>query len=169
MQKNTMKLDLLNDALKDVEKRFKDNVEILDKAAYAVELIDLRIHRKEKEIESLEAIKQEELNKMRDVMEVAGVNSYTRKNGYKIYYRGNEQMEITNIRDFMQWLKKYYSPDDVLSFFAEAIKLGVLQKFIQDHIARDKDKGIITSEVDGIDIQKSEYRRLRTNADKRKK
>lgn len=166
---NKDKLKLLESAIKDIDDKFAHNEKILDDAAKIVEQIDLRISRKEKELEALEVLKQEALLKMRDVMESIPVNSYTRKNGYKIYFYGTEPLVISNIKDFMQWLKANYSPNEVLNFFAESIKLKNLQSFINEHLAKERERGILNSTIAGIELDKAGYRRLKTNIDRKNK
>ena len=141
----------------------------LDTAAKKIQKVDNKIEWFEKQIKELEKEKQEKLGEFQELLDAAGTFGHTLYNGYTIRPDNRYKAEILDKQAFFAWLKKNRTPDEVLDFLGRAISATKLKNFVGAECDRQKERGIMEPQVDGVKIFDINYRRLTTEVKKVKK
>lgn len=171
----TKPLKPLDRALAEVEKNMLEDAAekkkmepYLTKQLYVLKRIDDRILYFENQLKELEIKKREELSKMSDLLELAGTSRFEVKPSkgnvriYRVKPDNRHKVEIENMFSFMYWLKENIEPQEVIRFFAKALKLTELKKFCNQQYNEQRSKGDMNPSIDGIKFGDLEYRKLKT-------
>jgi len=140
---------------------------ILDKRLQKIEVVDKAIENLENIIKQKEEEKIMLLKDMENDMELAMVSTHTLANGYTVKPDNRFKIEINDIGAFMKWLKTTKTPDEVFDFFKTALKQTSVKRFVEKEINLQNTKGIISPEIDGVEIFDISYRRLTTEYKRR--
>lgn len=141
----------------------------LDHKLKEIQKIDNKLNWYQEKIKEIEKEKQKELDKMNDLLETAMVDTHKLSNGFGVKPDNKRKVEITNISDFLKWLKQNKTSSEVLSFFDDAIKLTKLKSFCEKESNEQRLKGIIQPKIDGVEFGDITFLRLTTFTSKEKK
>ena len=141
----------------------------LNKKLWAIFKIDSKIKWFEKKIEELEAEKAKQVEEMDELLDLAVVTSFKLTNGFVIEPDNRHKLEIKDFKAFMLWLKKNYSPNNIMEFLEQNIKVTSLKRFCDRHLNQMRLKGEMNPTIDGIEIIDVNFRKLRTRMKKEKK
>ncbi len=123
----------------------------------------------DKQIKKFEEMKQEEINRMEDLMELAVVSKHTLKDGFFIKPANTRKVYLKDIGKFLKWLKANRNPYEILAFFKDAFKITAVKNFCDDEANAQRLKGIMEPKIDGIELGGITYNRLTTGYPKEKK
>jgi hypothetical protein len=144
------------------EKRKREALPFLNSQAIKIEKIDKMISYHENKIKILEKTKQDELDIMHELFDTAVIGAHRLANGYTVAVSHSRKMKITNIRNFLLWLKTHCEPDEVMQFLEGSIKSTALKIFAQKQCDLQRGKGEINPVIDGIDFGDINFSRLTT-------
>ncbi len=128
-----------------------------------------QIYNIDNKIKELEKVKQEKLEKLGELMDLAMVNTHSLKNGFTVKPDNKRKVIVKDIAKFMAWLKVNKKPQEVFDFFKDAMKISALKSFCEKEANDQRIKGIMNPEIDGVEFGEITYRRLTTYMKKEKK
>lgn len=164
INKDTLKeaVDYIDALMKKEAAEKKEMEKFLIPQLRKIEKIDSLITWHEKKIKEQEVLKQVEIEKMRDLLDLAVMSSFSLKNGFTIMEDNRMNLEVTDVATFLKWLKQNCEPQEVLDFFANSLKKASLKRFCEKQFNKQREAGSMEPKIDGVNFGEQTFSGMTT-------
>lgn len=135
----------------------------LDAQLRVIQKFDKKIEWFEHKIKEIEKEKEKEINKIQDLLELAGTVKHELDDGYQIKPDNRREIVIKDIKKFMLWLKQNKTSSEVLDFFESALKATAVKRFCEKEHDKQRLNGIMSPAIDGVIMGDMTFRQLKTS------